>query len=92
MEVSRDTRTREGYNDVAGCKISYSIVQRTGDRPSNISTSITTKDEQTGNAQLYADGKVYITIQPGMSYEDIKLVIDTILTDASAVFNEPIAE
>ncbi|RHO68263.1 hypothetical protein DW083_16510 [Parabacteroides sp. AF48-14] len=92
MDVSRDMRTREGSNTVAGCEISYSIIQRTNEEPSNVSVSIKTKfgGENIGNAQFYKDGKVYISL-PGsafINYTNVKEIINTILDDVISVFNE----
>lgn len=91
MEVTKDTRNRTGRNSVAGFELSYTIIQQTEQPASNASVSIERKNgERVGNVNAYRSGKFFLSIteEGTLSYDDIRLITDTIIDDVKSIFSE----
>lgn len=88
METIKDNRDRQGRSVVAGYEILYSIQNKTQETPKAVVASIMKDEERTGTVNAYSDGKLYITLEAGIT--DAKQVLNTVMDDIIEVFNETV--
>lgn len=92
MKLKNDVRSRTGYNDVGDVHIRYEISQSTGNPATNVRGNVELNDKRLGAVSVDRDGRMYVSFdyENSISLETKKQVLSTILTDAEAVFNEPV--
>jgi len=89
MEVKKDTRIRQGSNSVAGFNLDYNINQLTNEPVSNVScTVLNSASKPVGNMNAYATGKMFISLEDGLSYDNAKQIINVALDDFKSIFEE----
>lgn len=90
MIVKKDIRNRDGYNDVEGIHIVYTIVQKTSEPAESVSGSLEKDGERIGIITAERDGRMYISIDKasGLTLAQEKTVIATVMDDIESVFNE----
>ena len=89
MEVKTDTRNRQGSNTIAGYTLDYNIHQPTSEPTTNINCAIiNSSGKNVGNAVVYSNGKIYVTLECNETTEMMKQIVGTIIDDAKQVFDE----
>lgn len=90
MNLTNDTRNREGFAEVAGVKLRYTIIQETGEQVKNVRADILKNDMRIGSVSVERDGRMYISFdKEGVtSVEDQVAIVTQALQDAAQVFNE----
>lgn len=94
MIVKNDVRTRDGYNDVEGVHIVYTIAQKTSDPAPSISGRLERNDERIGIISAEPNGRMYVSIDKStpLTFTQCKAVVEAALADMENVFNEPTNE
>ena len=90
MEITSDTRTINGYSDVAGIKIQYSASVKTDERIDRITGSFQRGGERVGSLSIERDGKFFLAVdKPGMitSMEDGVAIVTRFFSDTYGIFN-----
>ena len=89
MEVKKDTRIRQGSNSVAGYELSYNINQLTNEPVSNVNCSVlNASSNQIGNLNAYSTGKIFISLEDGITCDEAKKIINVALDDFKSIFEE----
>ncbi|WP_293738959.1 hypothetical protein [uncultured Parabacteroides sp.] len=90
MNLTNDTRNREGVAEVAGVKLRYTISQYTGEQVKNVRADILKNDIRIGTVSVERDGRLYISFdKEGItSVEDQVSIVTQVLQDSAQVFNE----
>nr|DAH98983.1 MAG TPA: hypothetical protein [Caudoviricetes sp.] len=65
MEITSDTRTINGYSDVAGIKIQYSASVKTDERIDRITGSFIKDGVRVGSLAYERNGQIYNIIERG---------------------------
>lgn len=65
MEITSDTRTINGYSDVAGIKIQYSALVKTDERIDRITGSFIKDGVRVGSLAYERNGQIYNIIERG---------------------------
>ena len=94
MIVKKDVRNRDGYNDVEGVHILYTISQKTSEPATSVSGRLELDGERIGIISAERDGRMYVSIDQStaLTFAQHRTVISTVLTDIDSVFSESMAD
>lgn len=75
-------------NQVEDYEISYDVSQVAGEKATTVLGNIKKGDLRVGYVNCELEGRKSVTIEQGVSDEDAKLLVTTIIDDASNIFLE----
>ena len=75
-------------NAVGDYEISYDVSQNSGKKANNVRGSIKKGDLKIGYVNCELEGRKSITFEAGVSDEDAKQLVSTIIEDAANIFAE----
>lgn len=95
MEITSDKRIINGYSEVGGIKIEYSISAKTSDRIDRITGSFVKDGVRVGNLSIERNGVLFMSIdKPGvvLSGEEGIAIAARFMQDAFGVFESQTSE
>lgn len=94
MQVKKDTRYREYYNNIGNINIVYNISNPSDQEADSVSIRIDKDDKTIGNGTINRNGRMSMSIveSSDLSVLETKNVLDTIFEDVNSVFNPQILE
>lgn len=75
-------------NQVGDYEITYDVSQNAGENANNVLGNIKKGDIRIGYINCELNGRKSITIENGVTDDEVKLIVSTVIDDASNIFNE----
>lgn len=87
--TAKSSIVRSKYNNQVGdYEITYDVSQNAGEKANNVLGNIKKGDIRIGYINCELNGRKSITIEQGIADDEVKLIVSTVIDDASNIFKE----